>query len=274
MDRASIWRVATFNIWNRSGPWDRRLPLIRDGLAALDADVIGLQEVLGFTGMPSQAQAIAEDLGWHVFDALPWQIGGGLVIGNSILSRHPIRDARILPLPSPPDLDTRCVAFARVDLPHGPMPVFVTHLTFELHLGHVRCAQVRALADHVKRLAPIDGPPPVLVGDFNAEPDADEIRFLRGLTPLGGDGVYFADAWLAADGPGYTYDRRNTYALRSREPSKRIDYVFARGPDRHLRGEPIAARVALDAPVDGVWPSDHFAVVADIQAAVRPHGPY
>jgi endonuclease/exonuclease/phosphatase family metal-dependent hydrolase len=147
-------------------------------------------------------------------------------------------------------------------------------LTFQLHLGHVRCAQVRALADHVKLLAPIDGPPPILLGDFNADPDADEIRFLRGLTPLGGDSVYFADAWLAADGPGYTYDRRNTYALRSHEPSKRIDYVFARGPDRHLCGEPIAARVALDSPVDGVWPSDHFAVVADIYAAPRPHDPF
>jgi endonuclease/exonuclease/phosphatase family metal-dependent hydrolase len=274
MDRANIWRVATLNIWNRGGPWDRRLPLIRDGLAALDADVIGLQEVLGFTGMPSQAHAIARGLGWNVFDALPWQVGGGLVIGNSILSRHPLLDTRVLALPSPPDIDTRCAAFARVELPHGPMPVFVTHLTFQLHLGHVRCAQVRALAEHVAALAPIDGPPPVLLGDFNADPDADEIRFLRGLTPLHGNSVYFADAWLAAAGPGHTYDRRNPYALRSREPSKRIDYVFVRGPDRHLRGEPIAARLALDEPRDGVWPSDHFGVVADIYAAPRPHDPY
>lgn len=274
MDRSSIWRVATLNIWNRSGPWDRRLPLIRDGLASLDADVIGLQEVLGFTGMASQAHAVAEGLGWNVFVADAWQLGGGLTLGNAILSRHPLQDTRTLVLPSPPEIDTRCVAFARVELPHGPMPVFVTHLTFQLHLGHVRCAQVRALADHVKRLAPVDGPPPVVVGDFNAEPDADEIRFLRGLTPLGGDSVYFADSWLAGEGAGHTYDRRNTYALRSRESSKRIDYVFVRGPDRHLRGEPIAARLGLDSPVDGVWASDHFAVVADIYAAPRPHDPY
>jgi endonuclease/exonuclease/phosphatase family metal-dependent hydrolase len=154
------------------------------------------------------------------------------------------------------------------------MPVFVTHLSYQAHLGHVRCAQVRALADHVAARAPIEGPPPVLLGDFNAEPDADEIRFLRGLTPLGGTSVYFADAWLAAGGPGYTYDRRNVYALRSREPSRRIDYVFVRGPDRNFRGEPLSARLALDEPAGDVWPSDHFAVVADIWAALRPHDPY
>jgi len=153
------------------------------------------------------------------------------------------------------------------------MPVFVTHLTFQLHLGHARCEQVRALVEHVRKLAPVDGPPPVLMGDFNADPDSDEMRFLRGLTPLGGTSVYFADCWTAtqAEGHGFTYDRRNPYALRSREPSRRIDYIYVRGPDRSLRGEPLSAQLALDQPVDGVWPSDHFAVVAEIHAAARPH---
>jgi endonuclease/exonuclease/phosphatase family metal-dependent hydrolase len=272
-------RVATLNLWNRQGPWPRRLPLIRAGLAGLDADVIGLQEVLGFPGAPSQAHEVAP-AGWHVHHAPAWAVGGGLTFGNAILSRHPLVDEQILALPAPADLDSRTVAFARVDVPGGPVPVFVTHLTFQLHLGHVRCGQVRALVDHVRALAPIDGPPPVLLGDFNADPDSDEMRFLRGLTPLGGECVYFADAWAAtaaaepARGPGYTYDRRNGYARRTREPSRRIDYVYVRGPDRVLRGEPLAAWLALDQPVDGVWPSDHFAVVADLQLAARGHDPW
>lgn len=273
--RRDLWRVATLNIWNRQGPWPQRLPLIREGLLALDADVIGLQEVLGFTGMPTQADELAAGTGWNVFHVPAWDLGGGLTFGNAILSPHPLLDTASLPLPTPPGLDTRTVAFARVDLPHGPMPVFVTHLTYQAHLGHVRCTQVRALADHVTARAPIEGPPPVVLGDLNADPDSDEMRFLRGLTPLGGTSVYFADCWHCTEtAPGHTYDRRNVYALRSREPSRRIDYAFVRGPDRRFRGEPIAARVALDQPVDGVWPSDHFAVVADIWAAPRPHDPY
>jgi endonuclease/exonuclease/phosphatase family metal-dependent hydrolase len=265
-----VWRIATLNIWNRQGPWDKRLPLIRDGLAALDADVIGLQEVLAFGSLPNQADEIAAGMGWHVHHAPAWQVGGGLTFGNAILSPHRLLDTACLPLPSPPGLDTRSVAFARVDAPHGPIPVFVTHLTVQFHLCHVRCAQVVALVDHVARLAPIGEPPPVLLGDFNAAPDADEIRFLRGRTTLDGRSVYFADCWAAtSESPGYTYDRKNPYALRSREPSSRIDYIFVRGPDAQLRGEPLAARLALDQPRDGVWPSDHFAVVADIHAARR-----
>lgn len=272
MATAETWRTVTLNIWNRQGPWAQRLPLIQKGLAALEPDFVALQEVLGFTGMPSQAHEIAAGLGWNVHHVPAWNIGGGLTFGNAIISRHPLVDTQSLPLPSPPEVDTRTVAFARVELPHGPAPVFATHLTFQHHLGHARCEQVRALADHVAALAPVDGPPPVLLGDFNADPDSDEMRFLRGLTTLGGKSVYLADCWSATGrlDPGYTYDRRNPYALRSREPSRRIDYIYVR-PGKHLVGEPLRAEVALHEPADGVWPSDHFAVVADIHAAPRPH---
>jgi endonuclease/exonuclease/phosphatase family metal-dependent hydrolase len=270
MHDPAVWRIATFNIWNRQGSWDKRLPLIREGLAALDADVIGLQEVLAFGNLPTQADEIAAGMGWHVYHAPAWDVGGGLTFGNAILSPHRLFDTQVLPLPTPPGLDTRSVAFARVDAPHGPIPVFATHLTVQFHLCHVRCAQVVALADHVARLAPVGEPPPVLLGDFNAVPDADEIRFLRGRTTIDGRSVYFADCWGATtEAVGYTYDRRNPYALRSHEPSTRIDYIFVRGPDAYMRGEPLSARLALDEPVDGVWPSDHFAVVVDIHAARR-----
>jgi hypothetical protein len=113
----------------------------------------------------------------------------------------------------------------------------------------------------------------VLVADLNADPDADEVRFLRGLTSLGGPTVHFSDCWTSSGrtDPGHTYDRRNPYALRSHEWSRRIDYVFVRGPDQSFRGEPLSARLALDEPTDGVWPSDHFAVFAEIWAASRGH---
>ena len=44
--------------------------------------------------------------------------------------------------------------------------------------------------------------PPILCGDFNAEPDSDEIRFLCSLTALDGRTTFFQDAWrVAGDGP-------------------------------------------------------------------------
>lgn len=271
-------RALTLNIWNRQGPWERRLPLLRDAFTRLAPDVIGLQEVMAFGGR-SQADELADGLGLHAHYGVAWPMGGGLSMGNAILSPHPLVETDVLPLPAPDGFDPRSAAFAVLDAPCGRVPVFCTHLTFQPFMGHARCAQVRALADHVATRAPLDGFPPILLGDFNAEPDSDEMRFLRGLTPLGGKSVYFADCWDATTGrtgadPGFTYDRRNVYALRSREPSRRIDYVYVRGPDRALRGEPLACRVVVDEAIDGVWPSDHFGVLAEIQAAARPHDPY
>ena len=42
------------------------------------------------------------------------------------------------------------------------------------------------------------------------------------------------------------------------------DYVLV-GPHRKGRGRVQSVRLGGTAPVDGVWPSDHFAVVADLQ---------
>ena len=36
-------RIATWNLWARYGPWERRAPAISATLARVDADIIGLQ---------------------------------------------------------------------------------------------------------------------------------------------------------------------------------------------------------------------------------------
>src|SRR5205823_5553953 len=150
--------------------------------------------------------------------------------GNAILSRWPIGKSLVLPLPNTDE--HRCVTFAEIDSPHGKIPFFTTHLNWMLHEGHVRQKQVRALADLVAEHAPLSGFPPIVCGDFNAEPDSDEIRFMRGLTGLGGKCVYFGDCFgITGEGPGHTFTRRNPYSAQVREPDRRIDYIFVRGPD-------------------------------------------
>ena len=126
------------------------------------------------------------------------------------------------------------------------------------------------MAEAVSRLAPEGDAtfPPVVVGDFNAEPGSDEMRFMRGLTGLGGPCVYFADAFhVAGDGSlGATFSKSNPFAEVVREPERRIDYVYVRGPDDARRGEPLEASVCFDHPVDGTFPSDHYGVIATISA--------
>lgn len=258
-------RVLTLNIWNRSGPWDQRIKLIRAGIRALDPDLVGLQEVLQFNGH-GQAHDIAAGLGYEVAYGPAHEMGGGVHFGNAVLSRWPIAASRVFPLPTGETEEKRCLLLAEVGSPHGTIPFFTTHLNWKFHHGVVRERQVVAIADVVKAEAPIAGLPPVVCGDFNAEPEAAEIRFLKGLQSLAGKSTFFADCFgLAGRGPGVTFDAtRNPFAAETREYPRRIDYIFVRGPDKHGRGEPLHARVVLEEVHGGIAATDHYGVYAEI----------
>jgi len=258
------FRAATLNIWQRFGPWEERLPALRAGIKALGADVIGLQEVLRYDGF-DQVAMLGE--GYEV----AWGIASenhGFPLGNAIFSRWPILRSDVIALPDGGTAERRSLVFAEIQAPFGMLPFFVTHLNWKPGEGHVRVLQVKAIAEHVARLAPEGGFPPVVVGDFNAEPESDEIRFMKGLTGLGGRCIYFADAFgVAGDGTqGVTFSKRNPHAEPLREPERRIDYVFVRGPDDAQRGEPRDARVAFDQAIGGTFATDHFGVVTTITA--------
>jgi len=284
----TLLRVATLNIWNKSGPWLARLPLIQREIARLSPEIMGLQEALRFRppgqaseNVPSsaandQATEIAERFGFHVAYAAASDYGGGLLFGNAVLSRHPILEEQAFQLPGLESGESRSLLYALCDTPLGRLPVFVTHLNWKFHHGSVRSKQCAFIAERIAELAPIDDAllPPVLMGDFNAAPDADEIRFLTGLTAIEGKTVYFADAWVySGEGSGYTFARENHYAAKAREPSRRIDYIFVRGPDRQLRGEPmhteLAFNVADTSGKEPVWPSDHFGLYTDLEMTPR-----
>jgi len=282
----TLLRVATINVWNKSGPWLERLALLRKELTRLSPEIVGLQEVLRYrpdgaenaplSTLNDQATEIADGLGFHLAYGIASDYGNGLKFGNAVFSRHPIVDQQSFVLPGLESGESRCLLYALCATPHGLLPVFVTHLNWKFHHGSVRQRQVAFIAQRVAELSPIDGPhlPPVLMGDFNAAPDADEIRYLTGLCAFEGKTVYFADAWVyAGDGPGFTFDRANHYAAKAREPSRRIDYIFVRGPDRAFRGEPLHAEVAFNqaeqAGAEAIFPSDHFGVYADLAITPR-----
>jgi endonuclease/exonuclease/phosphatase family metal-dependent hydrolase len=262
MDRI---RVATLNIWNRLGPWEERLVAIRKEIERLQPDIIGLQEVLVLPEHAfDQASAIADGFGYHVaFGRSP--DAGPYTMGNAILSRWPI--ARALTFGLPGTDEHRCLVHAEIDSPIGKIPFFSTHLNWKFDESSIRQLQVQSLVRFVAANAPAENYPAIVVGDFNSEPDSDEIRFLRGLGSLGGHSVHYHDAFgHVGQGPGVTFSLKNPYAGLLREPDRRIDYVWIRGGDERFRGEPLSARVAFDVPEAGAFPSDHFGVFAELRA--------
>jgi endonuclease/exonuclease/phosphatase family metal-dependent hydrolase len=261
-------KVLTINIWNRNGPSDRRFPMLREGIQKLAPDVIGMQEVMS-DGEADLATEIAAGLGYEIVYGEAKMLMAGISLGNAILSRHPITEHERFELPDAGTDERRSLLLSEIATPYGALPFACTHLAWKFHHGHVRERQVMAIRDIFKENLPVRGDalPPVLVGDFNAVPSATEVRFLTGLHSLDGKSMYLADCFAqVGEGPGFTYDEeRNPFAAQYHEAPRRIDYIFVRGPDTQGRGKPLACRVVLDEVVDGVAPSDHFGVYAELR---------
>jgi len=130
-----------------------------------------------------------------------------------------------------------------------------------------RLGEARETVRFIDRVA--GGVPVILMGDFNACSDSEEIALLRAAG--------FRDAFAeAGDPPGYTWDGtvNGNIQLQKRvfpedfwqEPKRqRIDYIFFRGPGLQVE----ASEVVLNHPVRGLYPSDHFGVLAVFQVRER-----
>ena len=264
-------RILSWNLWWRYGPWEQRREAIAATLAEVQPDVCGLQEVWGGPGANLAAE-LAGRLGmhWRWGAAAKARDAGGeeLSMGNAVLSRWPITAQAQASLTADGLTgESRVAVHARIEAPGGALPFVTTHLTYGPGLSRVRTEQVRKLAEFVAEHAADCAYPPVVTGDLNAEPASDEMRLLGGLlaTPAV-NGLVLLDAWRYADpgDPGFTWDHHNGYQADSVIPDSRIDYILA-GLPRQGRGKVRSVSLAGTAPIRDVWPSDHFAVVADLQ---------
>ena len=273
-------RVVTWNLWWRFGDWARRFEVIAAVLAEAAPDVVGLQEVWARGSGADSVNAaglLAKRLGMHwawVPSPAPerWQrkLDDASAFGNAVLSRWPVAGVAHADLPAPSSgaPDGRRVLLAALDTPAGRLPFFTTQLSAFPGRSALRCAQVRRVAEFVAAHTPDSGLPPVVTGDLNAVTESDEVRLLEGfLTEPAVPDLLLVDAWryAAPDDRGITWSRGNPHAAVTGEPDARIDYVLVGTPRAGGAALVESARVVGDRPRDGIWPSDHAAVVADLQ---------
>ncbi len=282
-------RVITLNFWGIEPPLDRRIALAIEQLKELKPDVICLQEVRPLDGLAERttAEVIAEHLGMYAAyaEAVTWGAGeAGMKTagqeGLAILTRSHLLEKRVLPLPEPRPADQRILLSGLVATDAGPIWVHTTHLHYRLDDGLAREHQVLAIDEAIRAHRTNESPPQILCGDLNATPDSDEIRFLRGLTTLGGRRTHFQDAWLRLHreperGEGWQHgitwasDNEFTRPLRSLDIDRRIDYIFVTSRKKDGRGTIHDCRVVMtkrdgDGP-GAICASDHYGVMADVQ---------
>lgn len=243
MDRV---HVATLNIRNLADRWDERLPLLLADMAALQPDVIGLNEVV----YPLQQDRLLGAAGEAHYEAVRgW--AGRPEYGNSTLVRRPLSfDAfeRV-------DLGgTRSAHRVRITLPGGARLVFaVTHLHHVPADEAFRDQQAEALVAWLEAAPGHDAL--VVAGDFNAEPV--EPAYAR-MTAGG-----YRSAFLEANGE----EPQVTWPSGIQAPGMDedgdpgcLDYLWVRGA-----ATVESARLCFDRPAVGdptLYPSDHLGLAA------------
>jgi endonuclease/exonuclease/phosphatase family metal-dependent hydrolase len=241
--------VATLNILNLADRWPERLPLILADMAALQPDLLGLQEVV----YVMQQDRLIGAAGEGRYEAVRgW--AGRPEYGNSLLVRSPLvtRDVERLELGL-----ARSAVRAVVELPGGTsLLVAVTHLHHVVPDAAARDEQTAALVDW------LDGAPArpatIALGDFNAHPE--EPTYARMLA------AGFKSAIAEANGqePAVTWPSGLQAPAMDTEGAPRcLDYIWVRGGVRV-----VSARLVFDRPDPEdptLYPSDHLGIGATLE---------
>ena len=272
-------RVMTQNLLSpQHADWPRRRDVLRAGIAALRPDVLAVQEAAWAD--PADAADLLGP-GWSVV-LHPGSSPDG--VGAALASRRPLAVVRSVDLHVTPrvELPWSAALLVEVAAPEPIGRVVLVHHKPTWQYGSARERELQAVAcalavEEELARAPGRWRHVVLLGDLDDAPDSAAVRFLTGRQSLDGVGVAYRDAWEAAhpDRPGHTFTPADPLVRAGEMPSeagRRIDYVMVRcGPHGPTLDVARCTR-AFDAPVDGVWASDHFGVVADLRLPRHPPG--
>lgn len=251
----------TWNLWWQFGLWEQRQAGIRRVVNEVNPDILCVQESWGERDPEgesrSQVHELSEMLGFDYVapTGLRFRSRPGSQVerafSNAIVSRWPVSDIKVTRLPKSDGTPSyRTCVMATADTPSGPVRLLTSHISHVGEPDEDRLAQAG-------RLAELAGSHPntILAGDLNVTPESSEIGLLcdAGLS----------DAWDPGNGAGWTWAETNPHAAGARFPNRRLDYIF-KGAGLRATASGLAGTEA----VDGVVPSDHYAVWADVEMAV------
>ena len=246
MDRV---HVATLNIRNLADRWFERLPLLLADMAALQPDVIGLQEVVF---------AVQQDRLLGSSGAAEYQVQRGWAgrpeYGNAILLKVGFAAGE----PERLDLGmNRSALWLPVTAADGTAFAFVvTHLHHLVPDEAARDAQTQALLGWLASKSTPEAR--IVVGDFNAEPN--EPTYARMLE------AGFRSAHAEANGtdPAVTWPSGiQAPGMDTDGEPGCLDYIWVRGPITVEQCRVAFDRPAVDDPT--LYPSDHLGLVARLR---------
>jgi endonuclease/exonuclease/phosphatase family metal-dependent hydrolase len=178
---AQIVRVMTYNIHHcnpPSRPGFIDIDAIANVIREQDPDLVALQEVdmnTGRSGNLYQGTEIAQRLNINYYFGRAIDHDGG-EYGVAILSKHPLDEGVVHPLPSDadPTAEARVLATARIRLPNGNYIRFGT-----THLDHRNPGNRESQVRKINEIATKEKLPFIIGGDFNATPESEQMKLLK-----------------------------------------------------------------------------------------------
>jgi len=251
-------KVMTFNIRYGTAKdgefhWPARRELVMDVIRREQPDVLAIQEALAFQLMEiAPVLADYEKYGQHRNGGLSGEFSGVYVRKDTC---EVVDSGELWLSPTPEVVGSkgwdaalpRMAVWVELSLASGErMRVYGTH--FDHRGAEARLGSATLMVEHAR-----GGPPSVFMGDFNAEPGSPPIEaFVAGG---------YRSSLQVCD-PTNTLGTFNGF--QTAQPTRRIDDIFC-----SAGLAPTGARI-LEDRVDGIWPSDHFPVVATVQRNAKP----
>jgi endonuclease/exonuclease/phosphatase family metal-dependent hydrolase len=268
----------TQNLWGRRGDWPARRDVLIRGLRDLQPDLVALPESVVYDDYDQVQEVLGTD--FHLAHSQSREPGDGDDVepgqGHSLASRWPLGEVRELDLHVTPRTGGfACGTLAAEVLapePLGPLLFAFHNPSWKLDMAYERELQAAAAAQFLDQFAAGRCRHVVVAADLDADPESSSARFWTGRQSLGGTSVCYRDAWESAhpNETGHTFTPENPIMIGRDWPFRRIDYILVRcgeheGPTLEITR---CARL-FDEPVDNVWASDHFGLVADLDVPER-----
>jgi endonuclease/exonuclease/phosphatase family metal-dependent hydrolase len=237
---AAALRVLTYNVHHGEGT-DGKLDLERIAkvITAAKPDLVALQEIDRGTkrsGGVDQAKELAKLTGMHAEFGKAIDFQGG-AYGLAVLSRSPIKNARVHPLPGKKGQEARIVLETRVE----PRDGFPSVTFLNTHFQHDDAATRAEQAAKVNELLAKAEGPVILAGDLNATPESEAMAAL-------------AKRWT----PATPFDR-GLKTFPADAPKSQIDYVLV-SPTGPVKVSELREATVIEEKVA----SDHRPVLASL----------
>ncbi len=259
-------RIVTINTGKGDGPYRRRLGWLAAELGRLAPDIVLLQEALATPGgeldttahlatelklapafAPARRKPRAVEGVWHD----TWS-------GLGVLSRIDAFRTGIVALPDHPDDGERIALLGRWDVDGVDLVIANVHLTHLRDRDDLRAEQFATVLSHPW----LDVPGAVMLigGDLNTRPTG--LGWLRATAAP----RQLTDAFEAGGG---ARDRVTIPVGRPDLPGTCVDYLLTIEPAVQTSLTLSGAAVVLDRPdPDGVYPSDHYGIMVDMELPI------